>query len=130
MSKDFIEYGGYQGSVHYNNEDQVFYGKVMFIPALLSYEGTDVKSLQDSFKEAVDDYLELCIQTGKAPEKPFKGSFNVRTAPELHRRVALYASEHDKNLNVVVTEALEYFLKERKPRSILAGACGSGQEQE
>jgi predicted HicB family RNase H-like nuclease len=118
----FMEYGGYQGSVHYNDEDQVFYGKVMFIPALLSYEGTDVKSLQDSFREAVDDYLELCKETGKEPEKPFKGSFNVRTAPELHRRAVLYASEHDKNLNSVITEALEQFLEERKPRSVFAGA--------
>ncbi|MEP6533715.1 MAG: type II toxin-antitoxin system HicB family antitoxin [Bryobacteraceae bacterium] len=127
MSKDFMEYAGYQGSVHYNNEDEVFYGKVMFIPALLSYEGTDVKSLRDSFREAVDDYLELCKEISKEPEKPFKGSFNVRTAPELHRRIALYAVEHDKNLNSVVTEALEHFLEERKPRSVLA-ACGGPQE--
>ena len=115
MTKDFLEYSGYQGSVHYNNEDQVFYGKVMFIQALLSYEGTDVKSLNESFKETIDDYLKLCEETGKAPEKPFQGSFNVRTAPELHRRAALYASAHDKNLNSVVTEALEHFLEEKHP---------------
>ncbi len=57
MRDSFLEYKGYQGSVHYNNEDRVFFGKVMFIPALVSYEGTDVDSLTKSFEEAVDDYL-------------------------------------------------------------------------
>jgi predicted HicB family RNase H-like nuclease len=109
--KSFMEYGGYQGSVHYNDEDQVFYGKVMFVRPLISYEGTDVKSLRESFQEAVDDYLELCKEQGKEPDKPFKGTFNVRTGPELHRRIVIYANEHDTNLNSVVTEALESYLK-------------------
>ena len=115
MSTDFMEYAGYQGSVQYNDEDRVFYGKVMFIPALLSYEGTSVRSLKGSFKEAVDDYLDLCKRAGKVPERPVMGSFNVRTMPDLHRRAVLYANENDQNLNSVVTEALEEFLKERSP---------------
>ncbi len=43
----------------------------MFIPALLSYEGNDVKSLKGSFCEAVDDYLEL-QRTRKTAVKFFK----------------------------------------------------------
>ena len=109
--KTYMEYKGYQGSVHFNDEDQVLYGKVAFIPALISYEGTDVKSLRESFHEAVDDYLDLCQQQGKEPAKPFKGSFNVRTGPDLHRRAYAYAQEHHKNLNTVVTEALERYLE-------------------
>lgn len=109
--KSFMEYKRYQGSVQCNDEDQVFFGKVMFIPALLSYEGTDVKSLKKSFYGAVDDYLELCEQTKKAPEKPLKGSFNVRMRPELHRRAVLYANERGTNLNSVVEKALEHYLE-------------------
>src|ERR1700730_12052451 len=109
--KSFMEHKGYQGSVHYNDEDQVFYGKIMFIPALVSYEGTDVRTLKKSFQEAVDDYLQLCKKRRKAPDKPFKGSFNVRMRPELHRRAALYANEHETNLNSVVAEALESYLE-------------------
>lgn len=111
MKKSFMEYKGYQGSVHINDEDQVLYGKVMFIPALISYEGTDVKSLRESFHEAVDDYLQLCEEQGKTPAKPLKGSFNVRTRPDLHRRAMAYAQEHNKPLNTIVTEALEHYLK-------------------
>jgi predicted HicB family RNase H-like nuclease len=62
--KSFVEHKGYQGSVHYNDEDQVFYGKVMFIPALVSYEGTDVRTLKKSFQEAVDDYCNCARNEG------------------------------------------------------------------
>ena len=114
MRGSFLEYKGYQGSVHFNSEDRVFFGKVMFIPALISYEGTDVNSLTTSFEEAVDDYLELCEQTGKTPATPFKGSFNVRVSPELHQRAAEYAAGHNKKLNTVVSEAIERFLETGK----------------
>ena len=58
--KDFMQYKGYYGSVHFDDEDVIFYGKIEFVHALISYEATDTKGLQKSFKEAVNDYLELC----------------------------------------------------------------------
>jgi len=54
--------------------------------------------------------LELCAQEGKEPEKPFKGSFNVRTGSELHRKATLFARAKGTNLNKVVAEALEKYL--------------------
>jgi len=108
--KDMMRYKGYIGSVHYSDEDRVFYGKVEFIRSLVSYEGTDVESLRNAFRESVDDYLELCVEEGKEPEKPFKGSFNVRTGTDLHRRAVVFAREHDTNLNRVVSDALEKYL--------------------
>jgi predicted HicB family RNase H-like nuclease len=110
--KGFLEYKGYQGSVEYNDDDQVFFGKVMYVKPLLSYEGTDVKSLRRAFRDAVDDYLALCRQQGRKPDQPFKGTFNVRTGSELHRRLVTYASEHNTNLNSVVMKAVESFLAE------------------
>lgn len=109
--KNFMEYKDYTGSVRYSDEDEVFYGKVMFIPDLVNYEGTDVKSLKKSFHEAVDDYLETCSQLGKKPARPCKGSFNVRMPEELHRRAVVYAEAHAKKLNAVVSEAVEKFLE-------------------
>jgi len=108
--KDVMIYKGYVGSVHYNDEDQVFYGKLAFIRSLVSYEGTDVQSLRHAFEEAVDDYLALCQEQGKTPEKPFKGSFNIRVGNDLHRRAALYAEQHNINLNKLIIEALEKYL--------------------
>jgi predicted HicB family RNase H-like nuclease len=108
--KDTMIYKGYIGSVHYSDDDQVFFGKLEYIKSLVNYEGTDVKSLKQAFEEAVDDYLDLSAREGTKPEKPFKGSFNVRAGSELHRRAALFAKEKGLNLNKVVTEALEQYL--------------------
>jgi len=109
--KDFMEYKGYIGSVRFSGEDEVFHGKLQGIRDLVTYEGTDVSSLKQNFTEAVDDYLETCRKRGKSPEQPFKGTFNVRVGRELHKRAAVYASEHKKKLNSVVSEALEKYLE-------------------
>ena len=104
--KDMLSYKGYFGSIHYNQEDRIFYGKVEYVRALISYEGMDGASLEAAFAEAVDDYLATCAEQGTKPEKPFKGSFNVRIAPELHERVAIAASKHGMSLNRYIAEAL------------------------
>jgi predicted HicB family RNase H-like nuclease len=109
--KDFVEYKGYSGSARYSADDEVFHGKIEGIRDLVTYEGTDVATLKRSFEEAVDDYVSSCKRRGKTPERPFKGSFNVRVGTELHRRAAVYASEHKKKLNSVVGEALEKYLE-------------------
>jgi len=98
---------GYYGAVHYSDGDQVFYGKIMYIKDLVSYEGIDVQSLRKAFEEAVDDYLELCRDQRRDPDKPFKGNFNVRVDPDLHRRVAFAASNQGIALNRFVIKALE-----------------------
>ena len=72
--KDLMKYKDYFGSVHYDDDDRVFHGKVEFIRALVSYEGTDVASLRKAFEEAVEDYLELCRRQKREPEKTMKRS--------------------------------------------------------
>ena len=105
-----LEYGDYLGSVQFSSEEKVFHGKIEFIRALVTYEGTDAVSLERAFRESVDDYLELCEREGMKPEKPFKGSFNVRTGSDLHRRSVLHARENNMNLTGVVVEALKKYL--------------------
>ena len=105
-----MEYKGYIGSVEFSEADAVLFGKVMGIRALISYEGTTVQELVDDFHDAVDEYLSMCAEEGKAPEKPYKGSFNVRISPDLHRRTAIYATVHKTTLNKVVETALEHYV--------------------
>ena len=101
-----MEYKGYIGSVEFSEEDGILYGKVMGIRALISYEGESGKELLLDFHEAVDDYLPLCEEKGMEPERAYKGSFNVRISPELHRKVALSAAEQKISLNSFVEKAL------------------------
>jgi predicted HicB family RNase H-like nuclease len=107
-----LEYKGYIGSVEFSSEDDVFHGKLEGIRDLVSYEATDVDGLKRAFHEAVDDYLATCQKKTKQPERPFKGAFNVRVRPELHRRVFIYSTAHKKKLNNVVSEALEHYLQD------------------
>ncbi|EKE02502.1 MAG: HicB family protein [uncultured bacterium] len=115
--KDLMKYKDYFGTVHYSDEDEVFYGKLAFIRSLVTYEGTDVKSLKEAFYEAVDDYIETCENQGIKPEKPCRGSFNVRIGEELHCLANIYAMQHDTNLNKVVINALESFIVQEKSKT-------------
>jgi len=109
--KDHMKYKEYYGTVHYNDDDELFYGKLDGIRSLISYEGSDVKSLKQAFQESVNDYLETCAEKSITPEKPFKGTFNVRVGEKLHRKSMEYAWAQDTNLNTVTKDALsEYFL--------------------
>ena len=101
-----MEYKGYVGSVEFSEEDCIFFGKVMGIRALLSYEGSTARELVAGFHGAVDDYLAICEAEGKEPEKAFKGSFNVRISPELHKQLVVRATAQQMSLNSYVEQAL------------------------
>jgi predicted HicB family RNase H-like nuclease len=103
-----IEYKGYWGSIEFSEEDGKFFGRVLGIRSLLSYEGTNARELLDDFHGTIDDYLALCKEDGTKPEVPYKGSFNVRFKnKENHRRAAIYAINHNQSLNSFVEEAVE-----------------------
>ena len=102
-----IQYRGYVGSVEFSEEDRVFYGKVMGIRSLISYEGENATELLNDFHDAVDDYLENCKAEGKKPEVAFKGSFNIRLSPELHKKLFIYTTAHQMSINKYIEETLE-----------------------
>ena len=86
----------------------MFHGKIEFIRALVSYEGTDVKGLRRAFREAVDDYHTLCREKGKEPERPLKGSFNVRVPSSLHQAAMQKATALGISLNQFMQRAIEH----------------------
>lgn len=57
-----MEYKGYLGSVEFSEEEAVFFGKIMNIRSLISYEGKNVMELSEQFREAVDEYPSICEQ--------------------------------------------------------------------
>lgn len=127
--KDLMKYKDYFGSVHYNDDDRIFHGRVEFIRALVSYEGTDVESLRRAFEEAVNDYLELCHKQKTEPEKPFKGSFNVRVGPRLHQEIALNALNEGMSLNQYIMWILEKEIREGQESSRNATVIISGRKK-
>jgi len=105
--KDMMKHKGYYGSVHYDSAELIFYGKLEFIKALVSYEAEDAKGIKKVFEDAVDDYLATCEAEGIAAEKPFKGSFNVRTGHKLHEMVALTAQREKMSINKFICYILQ-----------------------
>nr|WP_276595304.1 type II toxin-antitoxin system HicB family antitoxin [Roseateles albus] len=85
-------------------------GKVLFIDDLVTYESSSPANLQKEFEEAVDDYLDTCAQLEKEAQRPFRGQFNVRVSPTLHRAAAIRAAADAVSLNDVVVRALDAFL--------------------
>jgi len=103
-------YRGYYGSIEASPEDNCLYGKLLFIRALVSYEGQTVAELAQAFKDAVDDYLDTCTELGQTPEVPCKGSFNVRVGHELHLAASIAASREQISLNDLTKTALKHYL--------------------
>ena len=108
--KDMLKYKGYYGSIHFDENDLILYGKVEFIKALINYEGESAADLKQAFEEAVDDYLAMCEQEVSKPEKPFKGTFNVRVGECLHEKATIAATDRGIKLNEFVKQALEHEL--------------------
>ena len=108
--ENLLEYKGYYGTVEFSANDNLLFGKVLGVKSLISYEGESVESLQKDFEEAVDDYLDLCKEKGLEPEKTYKGNFNVRISPKLHKQLDHYSASHEQSLNATVEEAIEYYI--------------------
>lgn len=109
--KNYLEHKGYTGSVEYSNEDNCLFGKVQGIRSLISYEGNSVDELKKSFEYMVDSYLEDCKSENKEPEKPYKGSLNIRIGSETHRILALQAQASDITINAFIKEILDRYIK-------------------
>lgn len=105
--KNLLKYKEYYGTAEFSPDDEVFFGKIAFIRSLINYQADNAKELKQAFQDAVDDYLETCKERGIEPEKPFKGSFNVRIGEELHSEAAIYAEVMGESLNKFVFESVK-----------------------
>ena len=105
--KDILIYKGFIGSVHFSTSDRVFFGKIEGINDLVTFEGTTVDELENAFHYMVDEHIKDCRKDGKPAEKSYKGSFNVRINPDLHRQATQIASVEGITLNQLVQRAIQ-----------------------
>jgi predicted HicB family RNase H-like nuclease len=109
--KNMMEYKGYYARIEYSDEDSCFFGSIAGIPDVISFEGNSTVELKSAFSEAVEDYLAICMKQGKEPQKAYKGSFNVRIDPDLHKHAVLVATSNGISLNQLVEKAVTMFVK-------------------
>ena len=61
----FVEYKGYVGSIEYDLEDRIYYGQLLDIDDSVGYHADNIISLEKSYHEAVEDYIELKKEIGQ-----------------------------------------------------------------
>ena len=108
-----IQYKGYTGVFEFDSSIEAFHGKVIGLRDVVTFQGRSVEELKREMAESVEDYLEFCGETGREPDRPYRGEFLVRTTPELHRAVALEAREKGLSLNTWVESALRALVAHR-----------------
>jgi predicted HicB family RNase H-like nuclease len=105
--KNVLHHKGFLSSIYFSPDDECFHGRIEGIDDLVSFEGHSVDELKASFKDAVEDYLELCRTVGKDLARSYKGTFNVRVSPDLHKRAVRKSISEGISLNRLVRRALE-----------------------
>ena len=100
---------GYIGSLELDGQKGVLFGRVLGIREKIAYTAQDAAGIATAFRKAVDQYIHACERAGKKPEESFKGMFNIRIPPDLHRRLALYAVHHKTNLNRLIVQILSSY---------------------
>jgi predicted HicB family RNase H-like nuclease len=101
-----MNYKGYVGVVRVDPEQGVLRGKVINSLDTVTFQGKTFEEALQAFHDSVDDYLEFCESLGRAPEKPFSGSFVVRLTPELHRDLTALALSEGISVNKLVVRQL------------------------
>ncbi len=102
-----IEYNGYIGSIEYSSEDRCFYGKLEMIDDLVTFEATTADELEENFKNVVNEYLLTCKELKRDPQKTYKGVFNIRIEPELHKKIYKEALKTGMSLNAFIGQVLK-----------------------
>ena len=120
-----MNYKGYLGSIEVDTKENILYGKLLHIRDLVNYESESAAGLEAEFQTAVDEYLEDCKNNGFEADKPFKGSFNVRVSPELHRELAASARKTDTTLNDYIFNVLSC----HRERTIADKVASIGEDQ-
>lgn len=107
-----MEYKGYTARVEFDADAGVLFGEVEGLRDVVTFEATNVRELDKAFHESVDDYLNMCVERGEEPDKPYSGRFLVRVDPKLHRDIAMAAVRAGKSLNAFAGEAFKRWIDE------------------
>ena len=55
-----MKYKGYEAVIEYDEEDRLFFGRVINIKDIIVFDGLSVDELEQSFQDVIDEYLADC----------------------------------------------------------------------
>ena len=102
-----MEYHGYRAALNLDADAGIFHGEVIDTLDVITFQGESVMELRRAFADSVDEYLAVCSERGRTPDKPFSGRIPLRVTPEVHRAATAAARTEGKSLNSWLTEMVE-----------------------
>ena len=111
-----MNYRGYKAVIQYDERDHIFHGHLLDTYDDVYFEGSAVEELEAAFREAVDDYLAYCAETGRKPTKapdqePRKVlivsvELSVQVNSKVHNQANAVARKKGVSLDTFVEDAL------------------------
>jgi len=77
------------------------------IDDLVTFEVNSADELEENFHNAVDEYIQTCKELNREPQKVYKGVFNVRIDPALHKTIYQEALKAGMSLNAFIQQTLK-----------------------
>ena len=102
-----MEYNGYHAVVTFDDEVGILHGEVIDTRDVITFQGKSVDELRQAFKDSVEEYLKICAERNREPDKPFSGRVVLRMEPEIHRAAVTAAKSGGISLNSWVVGAIK-----------------------
>ena len=99
-------YKGYSARIEYDARDNILVGHIDGISDIIGFHAESVDDIETAFHDAVDDYLAMCADFGKEPQRPANGKMMLRVAPAIHSAALSAARMAGQSLNKWAEAAL------------------------
>ena len=101
-----MEHRGYRGVVIFDDEGGLLHGEVVDTRDVITFQGSSVSEIRQAFMDSVDEYLAVCSERGRQPDRPYSGRIALRLPPRVHRAATAAARTQGKSLNAWLAEVV------------------------
>lgn len=67
MAQKTVMHKGYHGTIKVNTSDYSLFGTILFIDEEITYAGQSFAELEENFRIAVENHIQLCRDKGQEP---------------------------------------------------------------
>ena len=94
-----MQYRGYRGVVVFDDDAGLLHGEVVDTRDVITFQGSSVSEVRQAFIDSVEEYLAVCSERGRQPDRPYSGRIALRLPPKVHRAAAAEARTEGMSLN-------------------------------
>lgn len=69
--KTMLTYKGYTGQIEVDTDNKIFFGRVLDIKDVITFQGNTIEEAGQAFQDSIDDYLKFCEQLSELLNKPY-----------------------------------------------------------